>query len=335
MTLTATPSVEVPRRASRAGDPSADVSVIIVNRNARRHLRASIASVLRETRRVTFEIIVVDNASADGSAQMVRREFPGVTLIANAESRGVAAANNQALRIARGRNVLLLHPDVVLLGNAIRASVLAADADGTIGALGCQVLVGDLQVERTCFRFPSAAGVLFAAAVLDRVLPARWFGGGPEMRNFARVAKRDVDVVSGMFLLVRREVLDRVGLLDEAYVACGEDADWCFRIRKAGWRCVFDPLPGVRHDGGGCECTALAPVRMHVQREKSVLIFLGTHRGFASRLAAKTIFAVSAAARAAACGVASLVGGGGAARSKARCSAAALRFHLTGREPAV
>ncbi len=328
----AAPRIDRTRRPVLRGASSAvDVSVVVVSWNTRAHLRACLASVFRETRDVSFEVVVVDNASADGSAAMVRAEFPSATLVANAENRGFAAANNQAFRLARGRYVLLLNPDVVVLDGAIGAAVRAADADRTIGALGCQVLARAGEVQQTCFRFPSAFGLFLLATGLHRILPKSWFGGGPQMRSFDRRSARDVDVVSGMFLLARREAVESVGPMDESYFVYAEEADWCFRMRRAGWRCKFTPAARVLHADGGGKSTAQADVQMHVQLQKSLLTFLRKNRGRASFFAAKAVLLAAASIRWCVWGPAAVAGG--PARRKARRAAAALRFHLTGRMP--
>jgi GT2 family glycosyltransferase len=311
-----------------------DVSVIVVNWNTCANLRACLRSVVAETRDSSWELIVVDNASADGSAAMVRAEFPSVRLVENDTNRGFAAANNQGLALANGRFALLLNPDTVVLDGAIDRAVRAADVDPSIGVLGCQVLVREGEIQRTCFRFPSARSLLLVATGLDRLIPAGWLGGGPWMRDWDRKSVRDVEVVSGMFMLVRREAIERVGPMDEAYFVYAEEADWCFRLRRAGWRCVFTPAARILHDGGGGRSTSLVKVRMHVQLQKSVLVFLRKNRGRASWLAAKAIYVAAALARMALWGIAASVARRPGARERWTLGAAALRFHLTGREPA-
>jgi GT2 family glycosyltransferase len=215
------------------------------------------------------------------------------------------------------------------VGRAVRA----ADVDRTIGALGCQVLVSDGEIQRTCFRFPSVAGLFLLATGLHKLAPPRWFHGGPAMRDWDRRTARDVDVVSGMFLLVRRAALDKTGPMDEAYFVYAEEADLCFRLRRAGWRCVFSPCARILHEDGGGKSTAQDPVRMHVQLQKSILVFHRKNLGRASWLAAKAIYVASSACRAAYFRALSLVVKSVAVRDRGRCAAAALRFHLFGREP--
>jgi GT2 family glycosyltransferase len=308
-----------------------DVSVVIVNWNTRDDLRNCLRSVFDETKDVSLEVFVVDNASADGSAQMVRTEFPAVTLIANDTNRGFAAANNQALVRTTGRYALLLNPDTSVVDGAIGRTVRIADADPGIGVLGCQVLLREGEIQRTCFRFSSAFREFLVVTCLDRMIPASWLDGGPTMRNWDRTSARDVDVVSGMYMLVRREAMDEVGVMDDAYFVYAEEADWCFRFRKAGWRCVFTPDARIIHHDGGGKSTSQIRAKMHVQMQKSILIFHRKNLGLLSFAALKCVYATTNAVRVVLFGVQSLFAP--VARPKARCAWAALVYQVCGLEP--
>jgi hypothetical protein len=310
-----------------------DVSVIVVNWNTREYLRSCLASLRRETRDVSFETFVVDNASADGSADMVRAEFPDVVLVANAENRGFAAANNQALELARGRYVLLLNPDTTVLDGAVGRTVRIADADPSIGVLGCQVLLREGEVQATCFRFPTVLGQFLQQFWLDRLLPFRVLGGDPAMRAWDRKSARDVDVVSGMFMLVRREALGDVGAMDEAYFVYAEETDWCLRFRRKGWRCAFTPEARIVHHDGGGKATFQVRPRMYVQLQKSLLVYFRKNHGALAHAGAKAVYVAAMATRAAFYGVAGLVTGSEESAARRRCATAALKFHLTGAFP--
>ena len=207
-------------------DSAPAVSIIIVNWNTQALLRDCLRSVIEQTR-APQEIIVVDNASTDGSAAMVGAEFPAVVLIANADNRGFAGANNQGLRIAAGANLLLLNPDTIVLDGAIDKMLgwLARHPD--VGCVGCQVLEGPGVIQRTCFADPNATNLLIVELGLMRL--ARWLPGlgRPWYTAWDRKSEREVDVVSGMFMLVPRAVIDKVGLLDDAFFIYAEEADWC------------------------------------------------------------------------------------------------------------
>ncbi len=312
--------------------PVLGVSIIIVNWNTRDLLRGCIASILAEIQ-VPHEIIVIDNASPDGSAAMVAEEFPQVRLIANSGNRGFAAANNQGLAIARGRHVLLLNPDTVVLDHAINRMLSWLGSRPDVGCVGCQVLEAPGVIQQTCFADPTPLNIAiveFGLARLSRWIPAF---GRPWYRDWDRRSERSVDVVSGMFMLVPRAVLERVGLLDPAFFVYAEEADWCRRIRKAGYACVFAPMAQIMHLDGGGKSTVQIKSRMHVQMQKSHLIYARKHHGPAGYLTVKALFVASAALRVTAFSAVRLLRGGTRAQAHIRLSMAALRYHLFGQDP--
>jgi GT2 family glycosyltransferase len=268
-----------------------DVSVVIVNWNAQDYLRDCIASIREQTRDCAYEIIVVDNNSTDGSQEMLRSEFPDVHAILNDGNPGFAGGNNQGIDIARGRYVLLLNPDTLVLEGAIDTCVAYADElrEQRVGVLGCQVWEDEHTIQKTCFRFPSPFTTLVSMLGLSR------FIGRAEMRSWDRRDERDVDVVSGMFMLVRREALEQVGPMDDGYFIYAEEADWCHRFREAGWTCRFTPRARIMHLEGGGRSTQRSPevaARMYVQLQKSLLRFHRKNRGVASWALAQAIYAV-------------------------------------------
>jgi GT2 family glycosyltransferase len=320
-------------RDDQATAPAPDVSIVIVNWNVRELLRDCIRSIEEETRRAR-EIIVVDNDSQDGSADMVRADFPEVKLIANRDNRGFAAANNQGLAVATGRNLLLLNPDTLVLDRAIDTMLDWLERHPDVGCAGCQVLESETDVQLTCFSDPGPLNLLLVETGLHRVLARSRFFGRPQYAGWDRRDERDVDVVSGMFMLLPRRVVDEVGPMDEAFFIYSEEADWCRRIRDAGYRCVFTPLARIRHREGGGKSTALMKPKMYVLLQKSKLIYVRKHYGFAGRAVAQTTLLVSMLARSAVFGLASLTAPRGEARALSRLAWAAARLHLTGREPA-
>jgi GT2 family glycosyltransferase len=309
-----------------------EVSVIIVNWNTRDLLRGCLDSVLTETR-VSHEVIVIDNASSDGSAAMVAAEFPGVNLIANPDNRGFAAANNQGLAVARGRHVLLLNPDTIVLDGAIDTMLSWLASHPDVGCVGCQVLEGPGVIQQTSFADPGPLNLAIVELGLHRLW--RWvpFFGRPWYRGWDRTTEREVDVVSGMFMLVPRQVLEAVGPLDEAFFIYAEEADWCRRIRKAGWSCVFAPVAQIIHlDGGGKSTVQIKP-KMHVQMQKSHLIYVRKHDGVLGYGAVKALFVVSSLLRWIVFRSLSLARDDATTKARVNLSAAALRFHFASREP--
>ena len=309
-----------------------DVSIVIVNWNTRDLLRDCLRSIVAQTRR-DFEIIVVDNASTDGSAPMVLSEFPEAVLIANDENHGFAAANNQGIRKATGRYVLLLNPDTLILDGAIDTMLDWCERHPDVGCAGCQVLESETKIQATGFGDPGPLNLLLIETGLHRALPKSRLFGRPEYGWWDRATELDVDVISGMFMLIPARVLDEVGLLDEAFFVYSEEADLCRRIRRAGHRCVFTPVARILHRGGGGKSTSQVKPRMYVQLQKSKLLYVRKHYGVAGHLGAKAILLTSMIARWAIFGALGLVGGGAEALARARLGRAAARFHLSGAEP--
>jgi len=226
-----------------------DISVILVSWNTRDELRVCLESVLAGLRGISGEVIVVDNASTDGSAEMVEASFPNLHLIRNSQNLGFAAGCNVGLRAASGRYLLLLNPDTIVLDDILAATVRYLDDHPDVGALGCRVLNADGTVHPSCFRDPSVLNTALGLTGLSR-LPWPRALGRERMTDWLRDSERDVDVVTGCYLATRREVLDDVGPLDAGYFFCGEEADWCRRMRSQGWAVRFAPVGDIIHLDG-------------------------------------------------------------------------------------
>ena len=226
-----------------------DISVIIVNWNVRELLLACLES-LREQTGVRHEIIVVDNASRDESAEAVERQYPKVTLIANKNNRGFARANNQGIRLAKGRHILLLNPDTVVRPDTLRQTVAFLDNHPDIGILGCKILNRDGSRQRSIRRDPSFSSQALILAKLHAFFPKL----NPLRRYFASDVtydhEQDVEQVMGAFLAFRASLTNRVGLLDEGFFLWFEEVDFCKRVRAAGLRIVFLPSITITHFGG-------------------------------------------------------------------------------------
>ena len=223
-----------------------DLSIVIVNWNGLAVLRNCLASIFDNSHGLQFEVIVVDNASQDESVPVIQCEFPSVVILQNQQNRGFAAANNQAFAIARGRYVLLLNNDTLVLPGALAASVDYLDAHPQVGALGCRVEFPDRTFQTSCYRFTDLVELL-----MIRVLPLG--SVAHERLNYGRYWGRqfreptEVDVVAGCFMVVRREIIASVGNLDEDFFMYGEDEEWCSRIKRAGWLIIYFPGATILH----------------------------------------------------------------------------------------
>jgi GT2 family glycosyltransferase len=250
------------------------VSVIIVSWNTRELLRGCLESVFAQSSGIAMEVIVVDNASSDGSAEMVRTAFPQVALIVNDKNRGFAAANNRGIAVAGGEYVLLLNSDTIVLDDAIGKAVRLMPPDAAV--LGVRVLNPDRTLQPTCFMFPSPLNMALSSTYLYKLLPRSRFAGRERMTWWQRDDARRVDVVTGCFMLVRRRAIEQVGVLDERFFMYAEETDWCYRFREAGWKVTFDPGAEIIHYGGAS--AAKAASTMSLQQRGSILLFIKKHR---------------------------------------------------------
>jgi GT2 family glycosyltransferase len=304
-----------------------DVSIVVVNWNAKPLLRDCLRSISDQTR-IPHEIIVIDNASHDGSTDMVRCEYPNVVLVANPDNRGFAAANNQGIALAKGRYILLLNPDTLILAGAIDKTVAFADARPGIGCVGCQVLEDAYTIQKTCFGFPSPLNTLLTLSQLAALFPRSRVFGRQWMGWWDRTSEREVDVVSGMYMLIPRTVIEDIGPMDDDYFVYAEEADLCYRMALRGYPRVFTPCAQIIHREGGGQSTALVSVRMYVQLQKSLLLYHRKNLGLTAWGISKTLFVLAMAARGMATWAAIAFGGGERAMAKSTQSWAALRYHL-------
>ncbi|MBL9149527.1 MAG: glycosyltransferase family 2 protein [Phycisphaerae bacterium] len=224
-----------------------DLSIVIVSWNTSAMTRDCLRSIAETEFGRRAQTIVVDNASTDGSPDDIAREFPWVELIRNPTNAGFAAANNVGFRRCTGRHVLLLNSDTLVLGDVLEKSVRYLDERKDVGAMGCRVVNPDRTLQSTCFRYPSLLNLTLLSTGLHRIpLP---FFGRHTYRGWKRDTERDVEVITGCYLLIRKEVLDEIGPLDERFFFCGEETDWCLRIVRAGHRLTLAPVGDIVHFG--------------------------------------------------------------------------------------
>jgi len=261
-----------------------DLSIIIVSWNTRQWLRRCLTSIYAQPWKIDFEVFVIDNASSDGSPQMVRHAFPQVHLIENHQNLGFARACNQGLRRARGRFVVLLNPDTQLLDDAFGDMVAFLDKHPDIGALGPRIVDANGNVDPRCARrLPTLSTELFEKTRLDRRFLHSQLFGRYLMTYWDHNDSRDVEALSGACLMIRREVLDRVGMLDEDFFMYGEDIDWCHRIRQAGWRVYYYSNAQIIHVAG--QSANLVYGDMGIEALWSLNRFFHKHHGLCYALA--------------------------------------------------
>ncbi|MFA4954498.1 MAG: glycosyltransferase family 2 protein [Patescibacteria group bacterium] len=214
--------------------PSIDISIVIVSWNVREHLKANLARLFSLSDSATREIFVVDNASSDGSVNMLRHDFPQVKLIANDENLGFAKACNQALKLTRGKVIILLNPDMLVEPGALDKVLAKLESDKTIGVLGIKLTDQSGTPLRTVRRFPDVWSQLLIILKLRKFFPG--INRAYECLDFDYSRSQDVDQVRGSFFAFRRELLDSVGFLDERFFIWLEEVDYCRRVRQVGLR---------------------------------------------------------------------------------------------------
>ena len=219
-----------------------DISVLIVNYNTKDLLRNCLKSVLETIQDLSYEIILVDNASRDNSASMVEAEFPGVIVLENETNRGFGAAVNQGLDIMQGRYALLLNTDAVLTVGAVR-ELFSFMESCPLAAMACgQLRHADGSKQNSIANFPTLVTLLTNAALLEYLFPAKY----PSKRHeYGRPIEIDSGV--GACLMVRKEAIDRVGKLDERYFFFFEETDWARSMKQAGWKIFFVPTANIYH----------------------------------------------------------------------------------------
>ena len=228
-----------------------DLSVIVVNYNTSTFLRDCLQSVFEQTRGLDYEVIVVDNASWDGSRELLQREFPKVRTIFNSENKGFAAANNQAIRVAQGRYVLLLNSDTRVLDGAIQKTFHFMEEHAEASIVGCKLLNSDGTLQPSCMSFPTVWNLFSEAFFLYILFRRTRLFGAYHMTYFDYDTVRPVDIVKGAFMMLRREVSEGVGLFDEAYFMYTEETDLCYRAKQKGFQAFFFPFARIIHFGGG------------------------------------------------------------------------------------
>jgi len=237
---------------------AAELSIIIVNWNGGELLRSCLKSVAQAPPSVSYDIVVVDNASSDDSVAWLRSAevstlLPGIDVhvIENADNAGFARANNQGFAYTRAPLLFLLNPDTEVKPGAIDTLRECLDYDPSIGACGPRLLNTDGSLQHSVWRNPpTASEILITGLGLWRLIPrglrGRLLLGG----HWDHATRRDVPILFGTAILARREMIDEVGGLDERFHMYGEDYEWCLRITRSGWRLVFEPAAAVTHHGG-------------------------------------------------------------------------------------
>lgn len=228
-----------------------DLSIIIVNYNTCQITSDAIRSIFKSHTSYTYEVIVVDNHSTDDSVETISKYFPNVSLIRNPENIGFARANNQAIRVAKSKYILLLNSDTVIKPDTLQVMVSFMNQHPKAGASGCKVVLPDGNLDRACRRgFPTPSASFYYLTGLAHLFPKNPRFNQYQLTHLDPDQSYPVDCLVGAFMLVRREVFEQIGLLDEDFFMYGEDVDWCFRIKQGGWDIIYYPKTSIIHYKG-------------------------------------------------------------------------------------
>lgn len=270
------------------------LSILIVNWNTREHLERCLASIRSHAPQTPYEIVVVDNASTDGSADMVRDRYPEVNLIRCEENVGYAKGNNVAVQAAKGRRLLTLNADTEFLDDALDRAVAKLDANPSYAALGARLLFPDGSTQKSVRGFPSFRGLLGELPGVARLFPSY------RLPRFDYDKEQPAPQPMGTFLLFRKEAFQAVGPpdkpFDETFPIFFNEVDLLYRLLKAGYPCLYSPEVAVRHFGG--ESTKQVRPAMIWESHRSLLRFMKKH--YATRRNAVGLWLLGAALSAAA-----------------------------------
>jgi len=252
------------------------VSIVIVNWRTPVLLKQCLQSISKDAQANNFEVYVVDNASGDDSLHLLATEFPYVKVIANDSNVGFSKACNQAIKMAKGQYILLLNPDTIIVDNAVSNLADFLDNHPQCGAVGPKILNDDGTLQLACRRnFPSPTAAFFRLTYLSRLFPQHPVLAKYNMTYADPDEISEVEVLSGSCMMVRREVIDQIGLLDEDIFMHGEDIDWCWRIKQVGWQIFYCPQATIYHSHGAS--SRLRPIATTLDFHKGMAIFYRKH----------------------------------------------------------
>lgn len=228
-----------------------DLSIIIINYNTCELTLNCLKSVYDSQTKYTYEVIVVDNNSHDDSVKEIENRYPDVRLICNKENLGFSKANNQGIRMAKGRYILLLNSDTIVEKHTFQQMLELMDQKPDLGAAGCKVVLPDGSLDKACRRgFPTPSASFYYAFGIAKLFPDNPRFNQYQLSYLDPDEEYPVDCLVGAFMMVRREAIEQVGLLDEQFFMYGEDIDWCYRIKQAGWKNYYYPRTSITHYKG-------------------------------------------------------------------------------------
>ncbi|HNY26383.1 MAG TPA: glycosyltransferase family 2 protein [Candidatus Sumerlaeota bacterium] len=253
------------------------ISVVIVNWNARDHLQRCLVSIEETRGALVVETIVVDNGSVDGSLEMLSQCFPHVQVVATGQNLGFARGNNVGIERCRADFIFFINSDVIVKPGCFQQLLDLLQQRPEVGLAGPRIVSPDGSLQATCCNTPSLKEAVVEAFALRRVFPAATWLPTYFLVESEHDRVREVPCMVGCFWAARREAIDQVGVLDERFFIYSEDNDWCKRFREAGWQVLYYPLAEAIHVGGAS--SARDPMRFAVEMEKARRQFWTKHYG--------------------------------------------------------
>jgi GT2 family glycosyltransferase len=217
-----------------------DLSIVIVNYNVKEFLQNLIHSIFKAGEKISYEVIIVDNASDDGSVELLQEKFPDVKLIVNGKNLGFSRANNIGMSVAKGKYILLINPDSIVQEDTFEKMVSFFEDTPDAGLAGCKILNPDGTLQLACRRsFPGPWTSFCKVIGLSNLFPKSKFFARYNLTYLDEDKTYEVDAISGSFMMIKKETLEKVGNFDEQFFMYGEDLDWCYRIQKAGYKVYY------------------------------------------------------------------------------------------------
>lgn len=253
-----------------------DLSIIIVNYNTKKLTLECIESIYKSKMNYTFEIFVVDNNSSDNSVDAIKETYSNVKVVENKENVGFSKANNQAIKVSNGRYVLLLNSDTIVNNTTLSTIIEFMDKHKEVGATGCKVVLPDGSLDKACHRgFPTPKASFYYITGLAKRFPSNPKFNGYHKSYLNMDEIHEIDCLVGAFMMVRRETIKDVGMLDETYFMYGEDIDWCYRIKKAGWKIYYNPKVSIIHYKGAS--SRKKPFKIVYEFYRAMFVFHKNH----------------------------------------------------------
>ncbi|HEX7400770.1 MAG TPA: glycosyltransferase family 2 protein [candidate division Zixibacteria bacterium] len=256
--------------------PELDFSIILVSYNVKDLLKRCLNSIFDFQKELKFEVVIIDNHSEDQSPRMLKDEFPNVNLIENHKNRGFSAACNQGIKHSRGRYVFLLNPDTEFTPGGISGMIRFMDSNPHIGICGPKMVDPEGNLQFSARSFPSyLTAISSSQSILNRFFPDNPLSRKYLLKDLNRNQSKEVDWVSGSGFLTRREVLEKIGFLDERFFMYVEDVDFCFRAKQAGFSVHYFPDSAIIHHIG--KSTRRKKTKMLVEHHRSMYLFYKKH----------------------------------------------------------